>query len=199
MNISKQTETNTNTYDSPGSRLSHILDQIGFKQGRGRVIDFQNYLREKKPEDFESLKYSTVRAWFQDHAPPMNKIDIIIEALQVKYQFQNDVSHIKTWWKAGGFYPFVDKASMKSSSLHELQKKIAAVKEKLPFVIMSIITEETGDHFKSLSGSDLISISDKVTGFAEGFLDPFTIDCPDEYLRFVVRQELSKVLERATG
>jgi hypothetical protein len=184
----------TGTYNTPGERLSHILDQLGFKQGRGRVIEFQNYLTSTSPKYFTDLKYTTVRAWFQDHAPPMRKIDAIIETLQVNYRFQHDVSHIKTWWKAGGFYPFFDKTPSNHPSVVELMEKIAIIKEKLPFIIMSIITEETGKDFKSLSGSELIHISDKASSFADNFLDPLNIDCPDEYLRVIVRHELKRVM-----
>ena len=94
-------------YDSPGDRLSHILDQIGFKQGRGRVRDFQSYLTDSRPDFFSDLKYTTVRSWFQESAPPMLKIDAIISALKEKYSFHHNISQIKTWWKVGGFYPFV--------------------------------------------------------------------------------------------
>jgi hypothetical protein len=181
-------------YNTPGDRLSHILDQIGFKQGRGRVIDFQNYLTRTSPKYFKDLKYTTVRAWFQDHAPPMRKIDNIFETLQIDYRFQHDVSHIKTWWKAGGFYPFFDKTSTNHPSILELLEKAAIAKEKLPFIIMSIVTDETGELFKSLSGSELIRISDKAACFAENFLDPLNLDCPDEYLRIIIRHELQRVM-----
>jgi hypothetical protein len=196
MSTDKQTQTDT--HDSPGDRLSLILDRIGFKQGRGRVIDFQNYLKETSPENFKDLKYTTVRAWFQDHAPPMRKIDAIIDALLVEFPFHHDISHIKTWWKVGGPYPFSDETPAELASFQQLQQKIKSVKEKLPFTIMSIVRDETGKHFKSLSGSDLIHISDKATNLAEDFLNPFNIECPDEYLRLVVRHELTKILNRDT-
>jgi hypothetical protein len=197
MDTNKQTQTDT--HDSPGDRLSIILDQIGFKQGRGRVIDFQNYLRDRSPKDFKDLKYTTVRAWFQGHAPPMRKIDAVIGALQVEFQFHHDISHIKTWWKVGGPCPFSSETTAEHVSIQQLQQKIRMLKEKLSFIIMSIVTEETGEHFRSLSGSDLIRISDKATSFAEDYLNPFNIECPDEYLRLVVRHELMKILNENTG
>lgn len=187
-------QESTSAYNTAGERLSHILDQIGFKQGRGRVIDFQHYLTDTSPKHFKHLKYTTVRAWFQDHAPPMRKIDAIIDALQVNYHFNHDLSHIKTWWKAGGYYPFYDKTPHNHPSIHELVEKISTVKEKLPFLIMSIVTDETGELFKTLSGSELIHISDKAIGFMEHFMDPLMIECPDEYIRLVVRNEVKKVL-----
>ena len=192
MKIDKQTQTDTP--DSPGDRLTLILDQIGFKQGRGRVVDFQNYLMERSPKDFKALKYTTVRAWFRGHAPPMRKIDAIIDALQIEFQFQQDISHIKTWWKVGGPCPFSDETSLELASIHQLQEQRSAFQEKLPFIIMSIVTEETGEHFKSLSGSDLVRISDKTTAFAEDFLSPFNVECPDDYLRLFVRHELAGIL-----
>lgn len=194
MSIDKQTQSNIS--DSPGDRLNLILDQIGFKQGRGRVVDFQNYLMERFPKEFKELKYTTVRAWFQGHAPPMRKIDAIIDALQLEFEFHHDISHIKTWWKVGGPCPFSDESSVELASIHQLQEKRDAYQEKLSFIIMSIVTEETGEHFKSLSGSDLVRISDKTTAFAEDFLNPFSVECPDDYLRLVVRHELAELLSR---
>jgi hypothetical protein len=188
-------QKNTETYNTPGNRLSHILDQIGFKQGRGRVIDFQNYLTGTSPKYFKDLKYTTVRAWFQDHAPPMRKIDVIIETLQVNYHFQHDVSHIKTWWKAGGIYPFSHKTHSYHPSILELMEKANLLKQKIPFLIMSIVNEESGELFKSLSGNDLIRIFDKTSCFAENYIDPLNMGCPDEYLRVIVRHELDRVMK----
>lgn len=182
-------------YNTPGDRLSHILDQIDFKKGRGRVIDFQNYLTKTSPNDFSGLKYTTVRSWFRGHAPPMRKIDAIIDTLKINYRFHHDASHIKTWWKAGGFYPFYDTPPANHPTIREIIDKIAIIKEKLPFIIMSIINEETGEIFKSLSGSELIRISDKASKFAENFLDPLNIDCPDEYLRLIVKHELKRIMD----
>jgi hypothetical protein len=192
------THKKSELYDSPGDRLAHILDHIGFKQGRGRVIEFQNYLTSTSPNYFKDLKYTTVRAWFQNHAPTMRKIDAIIETLQINYRFEHDISHIKTWWKAGGFYPFCEDEPVHQPSILELLDKAATVKEKLPFIIMSIVTEETGELFKSLSGSDLVKISDKMSSFAENFVDPLNMECLDEYLRAVAKYELDKVLKSST-
>jgi signal recognition particle subunit SEC65 len=171
-----------------------MLDIIGFKQGRGRVSDFQNYLTTTSPKYFKHLKYTTVRAWFQDHAPPMRKIDAIIETLQVNYKFQHDVAHIKTWWKAGGYYPFIENTSDSHPSIIEIIKKVDAVKEKHPFLIMSIVTEEAGELFKTLTGGELIRISDKAAYFADNYVDPLNIDCPEEYLRIIIKHELRKIM-----
>jgi signal recognition particle subunit SEC65 len=184
----------TDTDNFPGDRLSTILDQIGFKKGRGRVLDFQNYLRDASPKDFKDLKYTTVRAWFQCHAPPMRKIDAVIDALQIEFQFHHDISHIKTWWKVGGPCPFSNETTAVRTSIQQIQQKIELQKEKLMFIIISIVKEETGEHFNSLSGSDLTRIYDKVTSFVEDFLNPSVIECPDEYLRLVARHELERIL-----
>jgi hypothetical protein len=183
----------TNIYRTPGDRLSHILDKIGFKQGRGRVSDFQNYLTTTSPKYFKHLKYTTVRAWFQDHAPPMRKIDTIVETLQVNYKFLHDVSHIKTWWKAGGYYPFIDDTPDNHPSIVEIINKADAAKEKHPYMIMAIVTEEAGELFKSLTGGELIRISDKAACFADNYVDPLNIDCPEEYLRIIIKHELEKI------
>lgn len=93
-------------FDKTGGRLNHILDQIGFREGRGRVSDLQKYLIRTRPEYFANLKYTTVRSWLLESAPPMKKIEVIMDALQDNYEFKHDISQIKNWWKLGGFYPF---------------------------------------------------------------------------------------------
>ncbi|MCG8330640.1 MAG: hypothetical protein MI974_23285 [Chitinophagales bacterium] len=187
---------NTETFELPGERLNHLLDQIGFKQGRGRVTNFQNYLTEKSPNLFSDLKYTTVRSWFQEHAPPMRKIDAVIQALKKEYQFHHDISLIKTWWKMGGFYPFISDSGELSPSITDLQKEVKDKEEKLQFLVMSLVTEETGELFKSLSSQDLVKLKDKVVKFANEFADPFEIECPSEYLRMAIRDELSAILGR---
>lgn len=187
--------TNTEAFESPGERLNHLLDQIGFKQGRGRVADFQSYLTEKSPGLFSDLKYTTVRSWFQEHAPPMRKIDAVIQALQKEYPFHHDISQIKTWWKVGGFYPFVNDSGDPSPSITDLQRDAKDNEEKLQFVVMSLVTEETGELFKSLSSQDLVKLKDKVVKFAQEFADPFKTECPSEYLRMAIRDELSAILD----
>lgn len=188
-------DTNTEAFELPGERLNHILDQIGFKQGRGRVADFQNFLTEQSPDQFPELKYTTVRSWFQEHAPPMRKIDAVMQALQQVYRFHHDISQIKTWWKVGGFYPFVGGSGEPTPSITELQQDAKDNEEKLQFVIMSLVTEETGDLFKSLSSQDLVIIKDRVVRFAQEFADPFKTECPSEYLRMAIRDELSVILD----
>jgi len=198
--IARTMNTNRNTeleaFELPGERLNHILDQIGFKQGRGRVAEFQNYLAEKSPGVFADLKYTTVRSWFQEHSPPMRKIDAAIQALQFEYKFRHDISQIKTWWKVGGFYPFVNESGEPAPSITDLQQEAKDNEEKLQFVIMSLVTEETGEHFKSLSSKDLVRLKDKVAQFAQDYSDPFKTDCPSDYLRMAIKAELSELLNK---
>lgn len=200
MVIARTMNTKRNTehvaFDLAGDRLNHILDQIGFKQGRGRVVEFQSYLIDKAPNVFSDLKYTTVRSWFQEHSPPMRKIDAAMQALQHDYTFHHDISQIKTWWKVGGFYPFVNESSDPVPSINVLQQEATDNNEKLQFVVMSLVTEETGDLFNTLSSKDLIMLKDKVIHFAQDFSDPFKTDCPAEYLRMVIKAELSSLLSK---
>lgn len=174
-------------YQTTGERLNHLLDQIGFKSGRGRMAAFQTFLSEQEPEVFSDLKYTTVRSWFQDHAPPMKKVDVVMQALEKEYVFRNDVAQIKTWWKLGGFYPFVDEKGHVKPTAEELLKTRSEDEEKLQFLVMSLVKEEAGDNFNEIPGSELIEIKEKAMDFARDFADPFKIECPQEYLRMVIR------------
>lgn len=193
MNTKRNTDTEA--FESPGDRLNHILDQIGFKQGRGRVADFQIYLTETSPDLFSDLKYTTVRSWFQDHAPPMRKIDAIIQALQKEYPFHHDISQVKTWWKVGGFYPFISNTGEPTPTITDLQRDVKENEDKLQFVVMSLVTEETGEAFKSLSSHELVRLKDKAVKFAQEFADPFKTECPSDYLRMAIKDELSTILD----
>jgi hypothetical protein len=192
MNTNRKKEINT--FDSPGDRLNHILDQIGFKQGRGRVTNFQNYLTSTSPDVFSDLKYTTVRSWFRDHAPPMQKIDGIVQSLQKEYVFRHDISLVKTWWKVGGFYPFISESGEPSPTIIDLQQDAIDNQEKVQFVVMHLVTEETGEAFNSLSSQDLIRLKNKAVKLAEEFADPFKTKCPTDYLRMAIRDELSAIL-----
>lgn len=188
--MNMKTNTDAESFELSGDRLNHLLDQIGFKQGRGRVSEFQNYLAEKSPALFSDLKYTTVRSWFQEHSPPMRKIDAAIQALQYDYTFCHDISQIKTWWKLGGFYPFINKSGDPTPTITDLQQKTKDNEEKLQFVIMSLVTEETGELFKSFATKDLVRLKDKVVQFAQDYADPFKTECPSEYLRMIIREEM---------
>ena len=179
---------NDELFETTGNRLSHILNQIGFKHGRGRIQDLQSYLIDIKPEIFSDLKYTTVRSWFHDSAPPMKKVDVIIEALQNDYLFQNDISQIKTWWKVGGYYPFSH-----DSKPTALEPSNSINEQKLQFIVMSIVTEETGKEFNELSGDELTQIKEKALQLVKDFIDPFVTVCPNEYMRMAVRDEMSQI------
>jgi len=69
----------------------------------------------------------------------MRKIDAAIQALQLEYKFRNDISQIKTWWKVGGFYPFVNKSGDTTPSITDLQQEVKDNEEKLQFVISHLL------------------------------------------------------------
>lgn len=199
MNTERNSEPEE--FSSRGERLSHILDKIGFKEGRGRVADFRTFLVSKKPDVFEDLKYTTVRAWFQDSAPPMVKVDVIIDALVENYQFHHglDLSLIKTWWKAGGYYPFVDSEGDKIPSIPELQQEAKNNEDRLQFIVMSLVTDVTGDSFNTLSSDELVRLKDSAIQFARDFADPFKTECPTRFLRMIIQDELTKLSNKKEG
>ncbi|WP_020406832.1 hypothetical protein [Hahella ganghwensis] len=197
MGTNTITNINIEAFGTPGERLNHILDQIGFKQGRGRVTEFHSFLSETSPEAFSDLKYTTVRSWFGDHAPPMRKINAAIQSLQTEFKFNHNISQIKTWWKVGGFYPFSVEHDESTPSVSELQQSSKENEEKLIFIVMSLITEETGTHFHSLPGSELVKIKDKAIEFAKDFSDPFKTNCPERYIRMAIKEELSSILNKS--
>lgn len=170
-----------NNFDSPGSRLNHLLDQISFKKGRGRATDFQNYLIKACPSVFGALKYTTAKSWFTHSAPPMGKISVIVDQLDQDYSFRYDLSLIKTWWKLGGFYPFGD------SNAHQLSENYL---EKLQYKVMALITEEAGDLFDNLTVDKLDVIKTNTIKFAHDFVDPAKNECPENYLRIMIKHFL---------
>ncbi len=185
-------------YATPGERLNYILDHIGFKKGRGRVKSFQLYLQEQQPENFSQIKYSTVRSWFQNSSPQMSKIDAIISLLQTSYTFHHDISQIKTWWKISGFNPFVDTLGNTSPTLFHLQQKTKDNEEKLQFIVMSLVTEITGKYFNSLTSTELVEIKDKAVKMAKDFTNPFKTECPPEYIKLLIKNELLVSLKKKT-
>ena len=190
MNTKPNTESPA--FELAGDRLNHLLDQIGFKKGRGRVAEFQNYLSENAPDVFSDLKYTTVRSWFQEHSPPMRKIDAVIKALQSEYTIHENIPQIKTWWKLGGLYPF----SGSDENVVESEGRFEDIDEKIQFIVMSLVTEEAGELFQELSGSELVGLKDKVIQFAKDFADPFKTQCPTKYLRMAVKHELIAIQDK---
>jgi len=188
-------EADTESFAESGQRLNHLLDQIGFKEERGRVAYFQKYLIERKPETFAGLNYNTVRSWFKNSSPSMVKIDVIISALQESYSFNHNIPQIKTWWKVGGYYPFIDDAGAASPTIHDLQKKNEENREKAQFIVMSLVTEVAGDSFSSLTGEELVQLKDSAVKMNDDFADPFKTDCPSEYLKIAIQNELESIIK----
>lgn len=184
-------------FEAAGGRLTHILDRLGFKSGRGRVTEFHSFLTASSPEDFSDLSYSTVKSWFQDSSPPMKKMDAVFRALQRDYPITCDLSLVKTWWKLGGIYPFSDSSGERMLALEELKQEARENEQKLQFLIMSLITEEAGGNFNGFSGKELVEVRDAVTKFAHDFSDPLKTSCPVEYLRKFVQYELSNLVKKA--
>ncbi|PCJ88250.1 MAG: hypothetical protein COA54_03000 [Thiotrichaceae bacterium] len=187
-------ETETDSFAESGKRLNHLLDQIGFKAERGRVAFFQKYLIERKPETFDGLNYNTVRSWFNNSSPSMIKIDVIISALQESYSFNHNIPQIKTWWKVGGYYPFIDETGIASPTIHDLQKRNEADREKAQFIVMSLVTEVAGEKFNNLTGEDLVRLKDSAVKMSDDFANPFKTTCPSEYLKIAIQNELKSVL-----
>jgi hypothetical protein len=161
-----------------GERLNHILDLIGFKVGRGRIPEFQEYLMNKVP-GMETLKYSTVRSWFNNHAPPMKKVNIIVDVLHDDYDFSVNVYQIKVWWKLGGLSPFNDSDISESTS------------DKFQFLVTSMVTEESGKDFNLMSSDKLVDVKNKAIDFAEEFADPNKKAVPLDSLRTFIVGALS--------
>ena len=76
--------------DSPGERLKHILDVIGFYPGekRGRTKALHEYLIATEPE-LSGLKYTTVRSWHHSATPPEKTLKLVVSALSQEYAVGN--------------------------------------------------------------------------------------------------------------
>lgn len=188
MNSEEQT-TDSGSFETPGARLNHVLDKFGFKEGHGRVAEFHQFLIKESPENFLDLKYTTVRSWFDDHSPVMRKINFIVDALQKEYQRDFNIRALKAWWKVGGQYPFIDGA-INSNIPNEIDQNQIG---KLQFQISSLVTEEAGKNFDNLSAVDLNRLKDLAVNLAIGYGDPFKTECPDIYLRLIIRGALTKL------
>lgn len=175
----KNDTDNSLSFETPGERLNHILDNAEFKRGRGRPTEFHHFLKENAANAFEDLKYTTVRAWFSVNSPPMKKIIPIIECLDRVYGFknlQNSIEEVKTWWKVGGYYPFETRIEVPS----DVESK------KLEFLLPSIILEEVGEDFQDLSTDSLEEIKSATLKFAIEFSDPTITTCPNDYLKMAI-------------
>jgi hypothetical protein len=175
-------------FAAAGCRLSHILDKIGFREGRGRVTELHEHITSRCADPLTDLKYTTVRSWFNDHTPSMKKIEMIIDSLSEDYPIEHDLSQIKAWWKVGGYYPFVN--IKQSDELPYFKQAHNDYMEKLQYIIMSLVTEEAGDFFETLSADDLRVIQRNTMQFADDFSNPHKIECAAKYLRMIIREEI---------
>jgi hypothetical protein len=174
---------------TPGNRLSHLLDLIEFRKGRGRGTDLHEYLIKQSPDQFNTLAYTSVRSWLGTSAPPMSKCDVIIEALQKNYTVPGDIGQVKIWWKLGGAYPF-------GSGNHLMQKEIPAIdEEKLEFSVMAIVMDESKEYFNSLAAVDLIKLKEAGMSLAIDYANPKLTNCPEKYIRTVVKDALKSILD----
>lgn len=180
------------SFDSPGSRLSHLLDRIGFKEQRGKMQDFYQYLRHEDPENFGDLSYSTVRGWFSLYSPSIKKIAFIVDALKQNYQIPCDEKHLKTWWKLGGIYPFYLPEAESTEELETLEPESKEAQNKLLYQIMRLISEEDGSHQQSLTREEILSVLEATTDFARDFADPKQTLAPQHYLRAIIRDQIAR-------
>lgn len=172
-------------FEMPGHRLTHLLKKIGFEEQRGLITDLYNFLRETRPEEFGDLTYGAVRGWFNVNAPPMRKIDAILDALKTQYPIEVDEKYLKTWWKVGGHNPFLP--SLQQDELEKLNQEVIDLREKMKFVTMAIVREEIGDMFEKVPPKDLEAILDVTNQFTKDFSDPYMTTPPNYYLRAIIR------------
>lgn len=180
------------SFDSPGSRLSHLLDRIGFKEQRGKMQGFYQYLRDKDPENFGDLSYSTVRGWFSLYSPSIKKIAFIVDALKQNYRIPCDEKHLKTWWKLGGIYPFYLPEADSGEELATLELESKETQNKLLYQIMRLISEEDGSLQHSLTQEEILSVLGATTDFARDFADPKQTSAPQHYLRAIIRDQIAR-------
>ena len=171
-------------YLEAGNRLEHILETIGFDMGRGHIRRFYELLRLSNSPELRDLKFRTVRAWFQQNAPAMRKIDIVIDLLHKKYNFHYDQSLVKTWWKLGGYYPFSEHEGISAGPNGQISD---ALLKKIDFIVMASITQFLDVNSSDLSVDDLIYVRDQITGFACDFSSQDIVECPSEYLTIMIR------------
>ncbi|MEJ2045978.1 MAG: response regulator transcription factor [Reinekea sp.] len=80
------------------------------------MTKFHQFLVSTRPDTFADLSYSTVKGWFQNHAPkPNEKVLIICNALQDEFGLRfDDSTEVMSWWLNGGHYPFSSSAPVRS-------------------------------------------------------------------------------------
>jgi hypothetical protein len=118
----------------------------------------------------------------------MRKIGHVLDALKKKYPINFDEKHLKTWWKVGGFYPF--QSAISQEELNTLDSQAKVKREKAAYVVMSLIHEESGESFNDLSTDELDRISQITNAFVNDFTDPYQTNCPNSYIRAIIRDQL---------
>lgn len=161
-------------FSIPGQRLTHLLDCVGFLQGRGRTKFLHELLIANTKYDFSQLKYSTVRSWFHQHAPTMRKVNAVIDILNEHYVFNEDAEQIAVWWKVGGYNPYF-------SSVQNIPS------EELDFMITALIAEEAKALNVAIKVSELLLVKEKVIKICQDFGNPNSKECPDQYKKLLIR------------
>lgn len=174
--------------DTTGKRLNHLLDLIGFHPGHGRVKALYDYLcLDAEGAGLDNVKYNTVRAWFEKHAPRMRKIDYIIDRLNADYIFRCDIEQLKIWWKVGGVDPFQSTKRIDNSLYAQSDE------QRMDFIVMAKIADVLGKELESTKTSDLVMIRDYTDEFVRDFSDPSSTDVPVEYIEAIVKYKLSAI------
>lgn len=179
-------------FDSPGSRLSHLLDRIGFKEQRGKMQDFYRYLQDRDPKNFGDLSYSTVRGWFSIYSPSIKKIAFIVDALKQTYPIPCDEKHLKTWWKLGGIYPFYLSEGEGAPNQEDHELDVEETRNKLRYQIMRLISEEDGSLSQNLTQEEILSVLGATADFARDFADPEQTSPPHQYLRAIIKDQINQ-------
>lgn len=167
-------------YATPGERLTHLLDKIGFESGRGRTRALYNRLVDSSVEEFSDLKFGTVRSWFHNHAPPMRKVTSIIDLLSENYSFKPDKEQVSVWWKVGGFYPY-----------DTLEPTLDS--RKVGSYVASTIQEHSRSNDLSISRLLEQEIQDAVMAMCNDFADPNLTECPVQYIDMLIKGKLDSL------
>lgn len=175
-----QPKDQTDPYRQPGGRLAHILDRIGFFQGRGRMKLLHEILVSNDKYDFSDLKNTTVRAWFHQNAPSMRHINAILDILSGDYEFKDEIEHIAVWWKVGGHYPFPQDYS-------------PVPNDERDFIITALITEEANAICPEMEISALLLIKEKMFQMYKEFANPNIKEYPKEHARMLIKGLLNSL------
>ena len=184
-NSRKESQTLNNS-EKPGLRLNVILDHAGYQRGRGRIQMFHKFLTENLKEELGEISYSTIQSWFNQAAPPMTKINPVIDKLNESACIDEDITKVKLWWKMGGESPFTKSPLTK-------QKFTRQQSAKVDIETNYYIRQYCGDDFDQFDAVQLTAIIDKVNQLAEDFANPDLVDAPKDLLRLMVMEEVRKL------